>query len=643
MKSRKDGFDGRFLLTLALLAACSQVGSVPITPVTTPDPVGVTDPSAPTKPAVVGALGSWSNPATWGGNSPTASSSVTIAAGQTVTLDADVNVKNLTVYGNLVCAERDLKLTANWIMVHAPGRLECGTASKPFTKRLVVTLNASDASENVMGMGTKFLGAMGGVIDLHGESRTSWTKLSATAELGATQINVIEASNWRVGDRIVIAPTDFQPLEAEERTVKAISGTTITLDAPLEYRHWGKVQTLGATGETMDERAEVALLSRNITIRGDNLPGSSFGAHTMYMTGSTVRMRGVEITGMGQLGTLGRYPWHAHLLGDGGAGSYLTDSSLHSNLQRGIVVHRSNNLVFKNNVVYNTVGHMVFLESSTEQGNTFENNLLLLTRPVPLASMNPTIAFDHAADPLGDFSRVSGFWISNQNNRFVGNHVAGILNGHGYWFVEGAALINSRDYDLRAYRPNGEAKPPYQGALTFDGNVAHTIRPALEYGGSNPMRVAGNGVMLDGVYFGSGDVTIRNTRVWKVSMYAVWGLFGDLAAPVVTGLVTADAKSAIFNGEHNGLMRVNNSVLYGMTDNQPPNITARSRDWPALWKSFGHFPDDLSIEPVSTYPDTFEVPTQDGIAPESVMTANGSVTGTPVFSEFSRVTLGGWR
>lgn len=45
----------------------------------------------------------------------------------------------------------------------------------------------------------------------------------------------------------------------------------ITIDKPLEYKHFAMTQTYG--NETIDMRAEVALLSRNVVVRGD--PSSS--------------------------------------------------------------------------------------------------------------------------------------------------------------------------------------------------------------------------------------------------------------------------------------------------------------------------------------------------------------------------------
>jgi len=45
----------------------------------------------------------------------------------------------------------------------------------------------------------------------------------------------------------------------------------ITIDKPFEYKHFAMTQTYG--DDTIDMRAEVALLSRNVVVQGD--PSSS--------------------------------------------------------------------------------------------------------------------------------------------------------------------------------------------------------------------------------------------------------------------------------------------------------------------------------------------------------------------------------
>src|SRR3977135_1170848 len=97
---------------------------------------------------------------------------------------------------------------------------------------------------------------MGGTLNLHGTEKNSWTKLAKTAAAGSNTIEVLNAGDWKKGQTIVLASTDFDAHQAEERTIASIRGNTITLDKNLDYMHFGKI-----TFE-VDERGEVGTLSR---------------------------------------------------------------------------------------------------------------------------------------------------------------------------------------------------------------------------------------------------------------------------------------------------------------------------------------------------------------------------------------------
>ena len=92
-------------------------------------------------------------------------------------------------------------------------------------------------------------------------SRT-WVKLGADANPNDTTITLSEpVTGWNVGDEVIVTGgprggdiEDESP--TEERTIKAIDGTTITLDSPLKKIHWGG-------GEF---RSEIANLSRNVIV-----------------------------------------------------------------------------------------------------------------------------------------------------------------------------------------------------------------------------------------------------------------------------------------------------------------------------------------------------------------------------------------
>jgi cell surface hyaluronidase len=399
----------------------------------------------------------WSDAATWSGSVPAAGAAVTIPSGKTVLLDVSPPaLKSLQIDGALVFDDRDLTLTADWIMVH--GRLEVGTAERPFSKKATITLTGTDKSGNVMGMGTKLLGVMGGTVDLHGEARgPSWTRLSRTATAGSTQIALDRAVDWRPGDRLVVTSTDYDPNQAEEVVVSAVSGSSVTLQQPLKFTHWGVTHSIGGT--LVDQCAEVGLLSRNVVVQGSaDSATSRFGGHTMVHTSGTMRISGAEFTRMGQAGILGRYPIHYHLVGDGGSTSYVKNSSIHHTYSRSLTIHATNRLTVQEVVAYDSLGHSFFFEDGIETKNVLERNLGVLTRKpadgerlIPSDSMPAT------------------YWVTNPDNILRGNVAAGSAT-FGFWYglpehPTGLSKSGQNDANVWPRRtPLGE----------FSGNVAHS-------------------------------------------------------------------------------------------------------------------------------------------------------------------------
>lgn len=302
-----------------------------------------------------------------------------------------------------------------------------------------------------MGMGTKVLGVMGGTLELHGEPRRGWTRLAQSAPAGATQISVLDASDWRVGDRIVLASTDYNPRQAEVRTIQAISGNTLTLDAPLKYPHFGEISY------GVDQRGEVGLLSRNILIRGDDSSSSSgFGGHIMAMMGSSMRVSGVELYRMGQRNLLARYPIHWHLMGRA-AGQYIKHSSIHETFNRCVTVHGTSEVEVVGNVAYNALGHCYFLEDGAETKNLIEGNLGILTRkPDPAKGEEGVVPTDKTP---------ATFWITHPDN-IVRNNVAAGSDHIGFWYA-----LPENPTGLSATTTIWPRRTPL---AEFSGNVAHS-------------------------------------------------------------------------------------------------------------------------------------------------------------------------
>src|SRR5262247_1949356 len=249
----------------------------------------------------------WSDPATWpNGKVPVAGDKVIIEKDKQVVLDVTPpSLNGVTIDGKLSFANnKDVELTTEWIMLH--GELEIGTEKSPHTRKATITFTNNVKDEDISGVGgttdkvDRGIMLMGGTLNLHGDRTNTWTKLASTANAGSTSIQVLNAAGWRVGDEIVLASTDFNPRQAERRTISAIRGNTITLDKKLDYMHFGKI-TLN-----VDERGEVAMLTRNIKIQAsaDAADAPFYGGHVMAMGASKMFVEGVELNRMGQNLTL---------------------------------------------------------------------------------------------------------------------------------------------------------------------------------------------------------------------------------------------------------------------------------------------------------------------------------------------------
>jgi cell migration-inducing and hyaluronan-binding protein len=379
---------------------------------------------------------------------------VTVPAGTTVLLDVSPPpLGTLSVEGTLVFADRDLALSATAIRVQ--GTLRVGTEARPFTRRATITLTGTEGSDSAPGLTSKALAVLsGGTLDLHGAPRVGWTRLAATASAGAVQLQLERDVDWTAGDRIVLAPTDFEPAQYDEAVVKEVVGRTVTLEQPLRYRHWGELQRIA--GRTLDERAEVGLLSRNVVVRGDEAcAATGYCAHVIAFQGGTMRVEGVELYLVGQKFKLARYPIHWHVAQDVG-GQYARANSIWRTFNRCVTVHGSHAAVVEGNVCHDHLGHGYFLEDGVEARNVIAGNLGVYGR-TPQASERL----------LPSDARPATFWITNPDNTVRGNVAAG-STGWGFWYA-------------LPLHPTGisttEAVWPRTTPLAeFSGNVAHSNR-----------------------------------------------------------------------------------------------------------------------------------------------------------------------
>ncbi|WP_299222073.1 G8 domain-containing protein [uncultured Aquimarina sp.] len=498
----------------------------------------------------------WSNPSSWpSGRVPQANENIVIPSETTMILDVNTaKLGDLTINGQLIFKDVDVSLTAKVILVK--GLLQIGTVDTPFQNNATITLTGPKVDEP--GFGGRFLSTVsGGSLQIHGASRSklSWGQLIETVAPGDTKITLDkDPVGWKVGDVIAIAPSGYEPYEAEEVTISELSGRIISFTPALQYPHFGEIQEY--EGKILDERAEVGMLTRNIIIQGaEDSVTQKYGGHIMIMGGSgSIQVEGVEFTKLGQPGLEARYNFHWHLAGDR-TGDYLKNSSIHHSLQRAVVAHQTDNVWVENIVAFNIQNHaFIPAEDGNEINNTFIGNLAMLIRK-PDEGLFAFPRDGNGGSTQGE-QRVAGFWMRNPHNNLISNHVAGSERGTGFFFDARGRSREFREYDLLPRE------------IVFDDNLAHSCSVPGNLGNEGVSNHAlygqvghGHGFFMTGD-FQNGDLMweFSNFTSYKNAMSGVWT---EITNVTLDNFISADNAIGLLSSES----YVQNSIVVGRSNN----------------------------------------------------------------------------
>jgi len=433
------------------------------------------------------------------------SRNITIDEKLTVKVNQSIEKGTITVHGKLTCPYSDTyEIKTDDIFVEGPhAHVECGTTESPFEGSISFILTNNISVTDLDKPGKEFVTKMGGTIRLTGKpGKSGFVKSSSTANPGSDVIQIDnsmlpgkgETQDWERGDTLVIASSCFNPAESETAVITEISSDkkTITLSEGLKFKHWGEIEYFNnpnGTPSTLDERAEVANLTRNIKVFSDDNDGIT-GAHMMIMghgSQSSGFIDNVEFKHVGQKGVMGRYPFHWHK-GGNVEGQYIKNSSIHESFNRCVTIHGTHQAEVRNNTCYNHFGHGFFLEDGIERKNKIIGNIGIRSKKV-----KPEYALLDSESGNEDDTRFmppATFWISNPDN-IITDNVAARSDGTGFWMAfhtDDPCLTT----DTTTGRPDcyeqksGEQRnrpSAFMKTLAFSDNTAHSSMIGITHDG----------------------------------------------------------------------------------------------------------------------------------------------------------------
>src|SRR5512146_26771 len=255
---------------------------------------------------------------------------------------------------------------------------------------------------------------------------TSWTRLDASLAGGSTEQLIVVSDptgairqNWTMGDKIVLGSTDYLPGHSELLTIssdgvvvdpKNDKDSDINIVEKIQWPHNGGTYALTEAAHpgisrlnlgftSIDTRAPVGLLTRNITIESDDtldatswppVPGAYFGGHVIFRQGfAAVQVQGVQFYQLGQGGRMGHYPVHFHMARKVPSDTFVSDSSIWDSMNRWIVLHGTEGVTLQRDVGFLSVGHGFYLEDATETDNKLYGDLGVFARAAIQNPQNP--------------------------------------------------------------------------------------------------------------------------------------------------------------------------------------------------------------------------------------------------------------
>eukprot|EP00927_Polykrikos_kofoidii_P049244 TRINITY_DN4332_c0_g1_i1.p1 TRINITY_DN4332_c0_g1~~TRINITY_DN4332_c0_g1_i1.p1 ORF type:complete len:1014 (+),score=208.48 TRINITY_DN4332_c0_g1_i1:92-3043(+) len=389
-----------------------------------------------------------------------------VPSGTTALVSQSVRVQKVTIErgGTLRFEDVEGGVELSTTGIEVEGKLEMGSERRPLVRGATVTLRGENGSEKGI------LIRDGAQWEAHGQAFTpTWSRLASQAAKLTKTLVLQEEVNWLPGQKLLVVTTVFRDEEHNHQnevvTVDSVRGKVVTLVEPLVHNHYGGPEYFG----------EVALLSRSITIQGDQQSeGSRYGGHTRCHKGSQCRLSYVRAHRMGQLNKMGRYPFHLHMMGSVDDGSsYFEGLTVERSYFRAMTIHGTSSVRVSRCVAFDVLGNAMYLEDGSEELNVIERNLVAHVKPIKSFTTFQTGidigTYYTEPDRIVPTDIVaSAFYCTNPNNRWIGNVASGGQVGFVFPALPRVLGVSST---LTQYR---HVEPMKLDVLQFHGNTAHS-------------------------------------------------------------------------------------------------------------------------------------------------------------------------
>jgi hypothetical protein len=428
--------------------------------------------------------GNWSDPGTWGGKLPAPSDTPLISSGHTVTYDlttasyAGVAVSSGATLQFDSNNSRTLQTSGNVVV---EGKLTMRPSSASVVQLLqFINIDESKFVGGGMDVLTTDVGVwvMGsGVLDLVGTTKTAFVRAAGNILSGATSVNLNSVpTGWQADDEISIAPTEAPAVGNaylsgfDERTIRNISGSTITLSAGVLRAH-PQINNLWT--------AEVINLTRNVRIEGT----ANGRTHIFIRSSVPQKISNIQVRYIGPRKNrggdataefvMGRYGLHFHHCDDGSVGTMVEGCVIRDTGSHCYVPHVSNGITMKGNVAYNGMEIAFWWDVlDFTHGCVWDGNIVAISKFIHEA-------LDIDSEDAPTFAS-SGFLLGPGDDNVCNNNVTigttgDFRAGGAYYWMEG--LIES----VWGFK-NNMSHNCHAGLVSWQNNLKnHIVRDSIVY------------------------------------------------------------------------------------------------------------------------------------------------------------------